>query len=86
MRGVKEPFLDLYRGIIVLFMLEGYVVRELLNTESKTTYLFALHEIFYDITAPGFLFGAGFTFAIATQQRWGPSDCIHTWFFFRRGW
>ena len=27
-------------------MLGGYVVRELLNTESKTIYLFALYEIF----------------------------------------
>ena len=89
MRGVKElgryKFLDLYRGIIVLFMLEGHVVRELLKTESKTTYLFTLHEIFHGVTAPGFLFGAGFTFAIATQRRWEQSIAF-THGFFRRAW
>jgi hypothetical protein len=81
----RYKFLDLYRGIIVLFMLEGHVVRELLNTESKTTYLFALHEIFHGVTAPGFLFGAGFTFAIATQRRWEQSITF-THSFFRRVW
>jgi uncharacterized membrane protein len=81
----RYKFLDLYRGIIVLFMLEGHVVRELLKTESKTTYLFALHEIFHGVTAPGFLFGAGFTFAIATQRRWEQSIAF-THGFFRRAW
>jgi uncharacterized membrane protein len=81
----RYKFLDLYRGIIVLFMLEGHVVRELLKTESKTTYLFALHEIFHGVTAPGFLFGAGFTFAIVTQRRWEQSVAF-TYGFFRRAW
>ena len=81
----RYKFLDLYRGIIVLFMLEGHVVRELLNNESKATYLFALHEIFHGVTAPGFLFGAGFTFAIATQRRWEQSITF-THGFFRRVW
>ncbi len=66
-------------------MLEGHVVRELLNAEGKATYLFSLHEIFHGVTAPGFLFGAGFTFAIATQRRWEQSITL-TRFFFLRVW
>jgi uncharacterized membrane protein len=81
----RYKFLDLYRGIIVLFMIEGHVVRELLNARSKTTYLFALHEIFHGVTAPGFLFGAGFTFAIASQRRWEQST-TYTYGFYRRLW
>jgi uncharacterized membrane protein len=81
----RYRFLDLYRGIIVLCMLEGHVIRELLGADSKATYIFTLHEIFHGVTAPGFLFGAGFTFAIATQRRWTQSlTCTPG--FFRRVW
>jgi uncharacterized membrane protein len=66
-------------------MLEGHIVRELLSTEDKATYFFSLHEIFHGVTAPGFLFGAGFTFAIATQRRWEQSITF-TLGFFRRAW
>ena len=51
-------------------MLEGHVLRELLSPDIRATQLFAYHEIFHGVTAPGFLFGAGFTFAIATQRKW----------------
>lgn len=63
-------FLDLYRGLIVLFMLEGHVLRELLLPEIKATEWFTIHEMFHGITAPGFLFGSGFALAIATQRKW----------------
>lgn len=72
----RYQFLDLYRGLIVLFMLEGHVVRALLQPAVQATPAFELHEIFHGITAPGFLFGAGFTFAIATQRKW---DELSTW-------
>ncbi|MCX7984594.1 MAG: DUF1624 domain-containing protein [Bacteroidetes bacterium] len=63
-------FLDLYRGLIVLFMIEGHVVRDLSLPELKSTQWFTIHEIFHGITAPGFLFGSGFALAIATQRKW----------------
>ena len=50
-------------------MLEGHFVRELLGSEWWSHGAFQLHEIFHGLTAPGFLFGAGFTFAIATQRK-----------------
>lgn len=72
----RYQFLDLYRGLIILFMLEGHVLRALLQPAFQATKAFELHEIFHGITAPGFLFGAGFTFAIATQRKW---DQLITW-------
>jgi hypothetical protein len=75
----------MYRGIIVLFMLEGHVLRELLTPDLKATQFFAFHEVFHGVTAPGFLFGAGFTFAIATQRRWEESITFSRGFFRRMG-
>ncbi len=51
-------------------MLEGHVVRALLTQQAQSTPLFIFHEMIHGITGPGFLFGAGFAFAIATQRRW----------------
>jgi hypothetical protein len=66
-------------------MLEGHVLRELLTPDLKATQFFTFHEVFHGVTAPGFLFGAGFTFAIATQRRWEESIAF-TRGFFRRAW
>jgi hypothetical protein len=66
-------------------MLEGHVLRELLTPDIKATQFFAFHEVFHGVTAPGFLFGAGFTFAIATQRRWEESIRLSHGFF-RRTW
>ena len=66
-------------------MLEGHVLREVLAPQFRQTTAFTLHELFHGITAPGFLFGAGFTFAIATQRKW---DQLLLWnrAFWRRIW
>jgi uncharacterized membrane protein len=69
-------FIDLFRTIIILLMLEGHVVRQFLSPEMKSTTLFFLHEIFHGITAPAFLFGAGLTFVISSHRRWKE---YHRW-------
>jgi len=66
----RYQFLDVYRGIVVLLMIEGHVVRELLEQSLQNTASFRLHELFHGITGPGFLFGAGVTFGISAQLRW----------------
>ncbi len=78
-------FLDLYRGLIVFFMVEGHVLRVVLLPEEQREPWFVFHELLHGITGPGFLFGSGFTFAIATQRRW---DQLITFSpaFFRRLW
>jgi acyltransferase len=66
-------------------MLEGHVLRELLAPEIKSAPFFEFHELFHGVTAPGFLFSAGFTFAIATQRKWGEVVRF-SYGFFRRVW
>jgi acyltransferase len=66
----RHRFLDLYRGLFVVLMLEGHIVRELLDQASKASGVFQFHELVHGITGPGFFFGAGFTFAISAERRW----------------
>jgi hypothetical protein len=66
----RYRFLDLYRGLIVFLMLEGHALRAVLEEEAREGVWFVVHELVHGITGPGFLFGAGFAFAIATQRRW----------------
>ncbi len=69
-QAARYSFLDLYRGLFVVLMLEGHFVRALLLPEIKAGSLFTFHELIHGITAPGFFFGAGFAFAISTSRRW----------------
>ncbi len=69
-------FIDLFRTIIIVLMLEGHVLRQFLPPESQSTFAFFLHEIFHGITAPAFLFGAGLTFVISSHRRWTE---FHHW-------
>lgn len=66
----RYQFLDVYRGIVVLLMIQGHVVRELLSQALQNSAAFRMHELFHGITGPGFLFGAGVTFGISAQSRW----------------
>jgi hypothetical protein len=67
---VRYAFLDVYRGLIVLLMIEGHAVRELLLPSLQSSGAFRFHEIIHGVTGPGFLFGAGITFGISVQHRW----------------
>ncbi len=69
-------FIDLFRTIIIVLMLEGHVVRQFLSPDGHSTLAFFLHEIFHGITAPAFLFGAGLTFVISSHRRWTE---FHHW-------
>ena len=67
----RYAFLDVYRGLIVLLMIEGHAVREFLYPALQTSGAFQFHEFIHGVTGPGFLFGAGITFGISVQNRWG---------------
>lgn len=72
----RYEFIDVYRSIIILLMLEGHIVRAVLDTSLQRTMAFTVHEFFHGITAPAFLFGAGLTFIISTRKRW---EDFHHW-------
>lgn len=65
----RYGFLDVYRGLIVVLMIEGHAVREVLQPALQATAAFRLHEFLHGITGPGFLFGAGITFGVSVQRR-----------------
>lgn len=69
-------FIDLYRGLVVLFMLEGHLFRELLHQDVIKSPLFQFHDLFHGISAPAFLFGSGLTFVLSTRKRW---EDYHHW-------
>jgi hypothetical protein len=69
-------FIDLFRTLIIILMLEGHVLRQFLPPETRASFAFYLHEIIHGITAPAFLFGAGLTFVISSHRRWTE---YHRW-------
>lgn len=66
----RYAFLDVYRGIVVLLMIEGHAMREFLQPSLQLSPVFRFHELLHGITGPGFLFGAGITFGISAERRW----------------
>ena len=81
----RYRFLDLYRGVIVLLMIEGHVLRALLAEGVQRSAWFGYHELLHGVIGPGFLFGAGFAFAITTQRRWDLLTSLTPAFFRRVG-
>lgn len=51
-------------------MIEGHLTRVVLEPAARATTAFEIHEVLSGITAPGFLFTAGFALTIATLRRW----------------
>ncbi len=74
--GGRHLFIDLFRTLIIVVMLEGHVLRQFLPAGVQSTFAFFLHEVFHGITAPAFLFGAGLTFVISSHRRW---TAYHRW-------
>jgi len=66
-------------------MVEGHVLRALLTEGAQRSALFGYHELLHGIVGPGFLFGAGFAFAITTQRRWELLTSLTPAFFRRVG-
>jgi hypothetical protein len=66
---LRHTFLDLFRGLFVILMVEGHLVRALLEEASRSSQVFRLHEVLHGMTAPGFLFTSGFALAIASHRK-----------------
>ena len=72
----RHFFIDLYRTIVIIVMLEGHVVRALLSPSLQLSRWFQIHEFIHGLSAPAFLFGAGLTFVLSTRTRW---EEYHHW-------
>lgn len=59
-------FVDYLRFAAVLVMLQGHTFDALLQSSIKTSYAYKLFNLFHGLTAPMFLFSAGFAFAVSS--------------------
>lgn len=58
--GKRELYIDAFRGLMALVMVQGHVFEALLSPEARANALYQLELIFHGSTAPGFLFASGF--------------------------
>jgi fucose 4-O-acetylase-like acetyltransferase len=56
----RELYIDAFRGLMALVMVQGHVFEALLSPEARANALYQLELIFHGSTAPGFLFASGF--------------------------
>jgi fucose 4-O-acetylase-like acetyltransferase len=56
----REAYIDAFRGLMVLVMVQGHLGDTLLSPETLAQPLYRLQQILHGTTAPGFLFASGF--------------------------
>ena len=59
-RKNREIYIDAFRGLMALVMVQGHVCDTLLSPGTKAEALYQLQLLFHGSTAPGFLFASGF--------------------------
>lgn len=59
-RSNRELYIDAFRGLMALVMVQGHVFDTLLRADIRADDLYRLQQIFHGSTAPGFLFASGF--------------------------
>lgn len=63
-------FIDMYRGLAVLVMLEGHVINSTLLPALRPTRTFHHVSLFNGMIAPSFIFIAGFAFTLILEKKW----------------
>ena len=56
----REVYIDAFRGLMALVMVQGHLCDALLQPEIRASALYQFQTIFHGSTAPGFLFASGF--------------------------
>jgi fucose 4-O-acetylase-like acetyltransferase len=56
----RELYIDAFRGLMALVMVQGHVTDTLLTAEALAQPWYAFQQIFHGSTAPGFLFASGY--------------------------
>jgi uncharacterized membrane protein len=59
-RSNRELYIDAFRGLMALVMVQGHVFDTLVRESIRAQDLYRLQQIFHGSTAPGFLFASGF--------------------------
>jgi fucose 4-O-acetylase-like acetyltransferase len=58
--GRREVYIDAFRGLMALAMVQGHVMDALLTPEALAAPWYVFQKMFHGSTAPGFLFASGF--------------------------
>ena len=69
-REGRLAYLDLFRGVFALMMIQGHTFRALLDPSLKATVTYELQDLVHNLPGPAFLFASGAAFSIATLSRW----------------
>lgn len=59
-RTRRELYIDAFRGLMALVMVQGHVFDTLLHAAARAEPLYVWQQMFHGSTAPGFLFASGF--------------------------
>jgi fucose 4-O-acetylase-like acetyltransferase len=59
-KGLREIYIDAFRGLMALAMVQGHVTDTLLAAAARAEPWYAFQQMFHGSTAPGFLFASGF--------------------------
>src|SRR4029079_14234779 len=59
-RSNREQYIDAFRGLMALVMVQGHVFDSLVRESIRGSSLYQFEQIFHGSTAPGFLFASGF--------------------------
>src|SRR6266705_5597202 len=58
--GKRELYIDAFRGLMALVMVQGHVCDALLTPAARAEPWYVFQAMFHGSTAPGFLFASGF--------------------------
>lgn len=59
-RARRELYIDVFRGVMALVMVQGHLFDTLLHAAARAEPLYVWQQMFHGSTAPGFLFASGF--------------------------
>ena len=59
-RPRRELYIDVFRGLMALVMVQGHLFDTLLHAAARAEPLYVWQQMFHGSTAPGFLFASGF--------------------------
>jgi len=63
-------FIDMYRGLAVLVMIEGHVINSTIRQDLRPTKEFHYLDLLHGMIAPSFIFMSGFAFALGLDRKW----------------
>jgi uncharacterized membrane protein len=63
-------FIDMFRGLAVLVMIEGHVFNSTILPALRPTKQFHYLDLLHGMIAPSFIFISGFAFALGLERKW----------------